>query len=497
MDYKTLYRQFRPTTFDEVIGQEVVVKTLINQIKENKIGHAYLFAGTRGTGKTSVARIFAHAINCENPVDGSPCKECKTCLSLRDNGIDIIEIDAASNNGIDEVRELREKIQYPPVNGKYKVYIIDEVHMLSTAAFNALLKTLEEPPQHAVLILCTTELHKVPQTILSRVLRFDFKLISNEELTKQLKSFLDKLEIKYTDEAISLIVNSAQGSDRDMLSSAERCISFDRNLTRESVLEVLGSSDEKESFKLARAILDTNIGEILSTVDKSIMQGKNPLIMLADLSSVFHDILVLNTVDDSSEILSLTRDRQNELKNFNNVDKEKVINSIMTLANAEQVIRNSYQPKIMLESTLLKCAKMDANISLLSLHQRLSKLEKGEVVVEPVKKEEEKKEVKVDFNKVSPQKIWGVVLNNLRERKDAFLYSACSLENKTLRMENNKLILTCSSKDDVDLINREIDTIKGILDSIEFEARYVEKEDTMQRDIDELRKLVGGNIKID
>ena len=209
--YLALYRKYRQKKFDEVIGQEHIVKTLINQIKLDKISHAYLFCGSRGTGKTSTAKIFAKAINCTNPKNSSHCLECETCKALDGTNIDVLEIDAASNNGVDEIRDLREKVKYPPVAGKYKVYIIDEVHMLSTSAFNALLKTLEEPPAYTVFVLATTEVHKLPATILSRCLRFDFKLVSLEDLSALLKSVLDKEGVKYDEQSINIIARAGEG----------------------------------------------------------------------------------------------------------------------------------------------------------------------------------------------------------------------------------------------------------------------------------------------
>ena len=242
MAHISLYRRYRPISFDEVIGQGHIVRTLVNQIKTDNISHAYLFTGTRGTGKTTVARIFARAINCENPVNGNPCGKCSACVELQKPGnMDILEIDAASNSTVDEIRDLREKVKYPPVIGKYKVYIIDEVHMLSTSAFNALLKTLEEPPSHAVFILATTDVHKLPQTILSRCMRFDFKLLSVKDISDNLKRIFDDIGKKYSEEAINLIATSAEGSVRDSLSIADMCASYAGDtITYDDVLEVLG-----------------------------------------------------------------------------------------------------------------------------------------------------------------------------------------------------------------------------------------------------------------
>ena len=247
MSYTALYRKFRPDEFEDVKGQDAIVRTLKNQINADRIGHAYLFCGTRGTGKTTVAKIFAKAVNCEHPVDGSPCGECAMCKSIA-AGTSMIEIDAASNNGVDNIREIREEVTYRPTEGKYKVYIIDEVHMLSIGAFNALLKTLEEPPEYVIFILATTEAHKIPITILSRCQRYDFKRISIETIAARLRELIDKEGWDVEDKAVRYIAKMADGSMRDSLSLLDQCAAFYMNetLTYDHVLEVLGAVDTEE-----------------------------------------------------------------------------------------------------------------------------------------------------------------------------------------------------------------------------------------------------------
>ena len=246
MGYTALYRKFRPQEFEDVKGQEHIVTTLKNQIKADRIGHAYLFCGTRGTGKTTIAKILARAVNCEHPIDGSPCNTCKTCRAINEGtSMNVIEIDAASNNGVDNIREIREEVAYRPTTGKYKVYIIDEVHMLSTGAFNALLKTLEEPPSYVIFILATTEAHKIPITILSRCQRYDFRRITAETIAARLQELMDKEGNDVEEKAIRYIAKAADGSMRDALSLLDQCIAFylGEKLTYEKVLENLGAVD--------------------------------------------------------------------------------------------------------------------------------------------------------------------------------------------------------------------------------------------------------------
>jgi DNA polymerase-3 subunit gamma/tau len=257
MSYLALYRRYRPVDFESLIGQDYIVRTLKNQILTDKIGHAYLFTGTRGTGKTTVAKIFAKAINCLSPKNGSPCGECEVCKALLDpSNLDVIEIDAASNNGVNEIRDLREKVQYPPVNGRYKVYIVDEVHMLTSAAFNALLKTLEEPPRHAVFILATTEVHKIPATILSRCMRFDFKLVPTKQIAELIASIYDSENKQYEKEAVYAIALAGEGSVRDALSVADMAMSFtEGKLLYDDVMEVLGSTNAENFSNFINALL--------------------------------------------------------------------------------------------------------------------------------------------------------------------------------------------------------------------------------------------------
>lgn len=370
--YLALYRKYRPRTFEEVIGQDHIVKTLVNQIKLDKISHAYLFTGSRGTGKTSTAKIFAKAINCADSKNGSPCGKCEVCKSLDGANIDVLEIDAASNNGVDEIRDLREKVKYPPVVGKYKVYIIDEVHMLSTSAFNALLKTLEEPPAHTVFILATTEVHKLPATILSRCLRFDYKLVSLEDLSNLLKSILKAENVTFDEQAINIIARAGEGSVRDTLSIADRCVSFaGSELTASKVISVLGVSEREVLINMTDKILDKNVGEALVELDKVLSAGKSPLVFASDMVSYFRDLLLVHTLKEDSRQIVVVKDDVFEKMKTQATEKTyaSILKAIEVLSGIEQELRFSVQPRIVLETAIIK------TISESSLLERVEKLE--------------------------------------------------------------------------------------------------------------------------
>ena len=296
MSYTALYRKFRPGEFEDVKGQDAIVTTLKNQIQTDRIGHAYLFCGTRGTGKTTVAKIFAKAVNCQHPVEGSPCGECAMCRSIAaGTSMNVIEIDAASNNGVDNIREIREEVAYRPTEGRYKVYIIDEVHMLSIGAFNALLKTLEEPPEYVIFILATTEAHKIPVTILSRCQRYDFKRISIETISERLRELIGKEDLDVEDKAVRYIARMADGSMRDALSLLDQCTAFyiGQRLTYDNVLEVLGAVDADVFSRLLRELLERDVKKVIETVDELVMQGRELSQMAADFTWYLRNLLLV------------------------------------------------------------------------------------------------------------------------------------------------------------------------------------------------------------
>lgn len=377
MAYVSLYRKYRPATWDKVIGQNHIVTTLVNQIEAGTVGHAYLFTGTRGTGKTSSAKIFARAVNCLHPVHGSPCGECEVCRALAgSDNIDIIEMDAASNNGVDEIRELKENVQYPPTVGKYKVYIIDEVHMLSASAFNALLKTLEEPPAHVIFILATTEAHKLPQTILSRCMRFDFRLVSKTELTKLLGEIFDDIGYSYEREAAEILAVHGEGSVRDTLSLADMCLSYAPDkLTVAAVLEVLGASDFGTLHALSSAILAGDAATILTLTDKVYERGKGLTTLNKELSEFFRELLTVKNVNGyrggyNDEEYKAVRALADGYDNF------RISRAMRLLAGVENALRYSTQPRIIFEAILVQAAEMNTEAGVDALASRVGALEK-------------------------------------------------------------------------------------------------------------------------
>lgn len=377
MAHLSLYRKYRPDTFDKMVRQEHVVRILKNQIEKGTVGHAYLFTGPRGTGKTSVARIFARAVNCKSPKNGSPCGKCEVCRALAEGSLDISEIDAASNNGVNEMRDLREKVQYPPVSGQYKVYIIDEVHMLTDSAFNALLKTLEEPPRHAIFILATTEPQKLPATILSRCMRLDFKLIPTEDLKKHLKGILDGMKTPYEEEAVEAIARAGAGSDRDMLSIAEMCLAYSDKLTYDGVTKVLGAADFKETCALAGQLLAPDPSTALATAEKILSEGRSVGVLCRDILQILNMIAIAKTCANAETLLMIPAEHFRLVSQIASVSDERAILRVTDIfVRLEPELRYATSPRISFENAVMRAALPSAELDLDALAVRISAIEK-------------------------------------------------------------------------------------------------------------------------
>lgn len=351
--YTALYRKYRSQTFDEILGQDNIATILSNQVKSGNISHAYLFSGTRGTGKTSCAKILARGINCLHPVNGSPCNECESCKGIMDGSyMDVVEMDAASNNGVDDIRDLKEKVYYPPANLKYKVYIIDEVHMLSKGAFNALLKILEEPPRHLVFILATTEPERIPATILSRCQRFNFRRISKDVIEKNLKKITEE-EGKSCDEKIyKLIANKAQGAMRDALSLLDQVLSYGEDISYEDALSILGIASEDEILNLALYMLKGDLEQSFALLDQIVYSGKDPLSIFKDLILVLRDALVYLV---TSKGMDLTGDYERDtFEKFRGIDIGLLYYAIDVLSKKSEDAKYAFDQKVLLELAIIE-----------------------------------------------------------------------------------------------------------------------------------------------
>ena len=378
MAYRALYRQWRPADFSHVVGQKAVIDTLRNQVINDRIAHAYLFCGSRGTGKTSTAKIMAKAINCDHPENGDPCGKCPNCQRVEhEESLDIIEIDAASNNGVDEMRDLRESVKYPPQFGRYKVYIVDEVHMLTPSAFNALLKTLEEPPAHIVFILATTEPQKLPETILSRCQRFDFGRLSVPEIMSRLREASDAAGADISDGALMLIARSAEGGMRDALSILDMCLGHGDHINEDTVRGILGTSDQSFLFRFVNYLAEENASEIFRMIDELMMSGKEPAVFAKDVSRHVRNLILSHCCGDQLEnILDLTQEDAAEYReqasHFTVTRMMKILDLFMAL---ETEMRYASTPRLALENTALKCCIRTLETDQQALIDRIAELE--------------------------------------------------------------------------------------------------------------------------
>lgn len=503
--YQALYRKYRPIDFSDVVGQDIIVKTLLNSLKLGNINHAYLFTGPRGTGKTSIAKILAKSVNCENLFDGVACNKCVNCTqNINKNHVDVIEIDAASNNGVDEIRELRNKVNLVPSLGKYKIYIIDEVHMLTTGAFNALLKTLEEPPKHAIFILATTEPQKIPLTILSRCQRFDFKKISNNYIFKRLKDICDKESIKITDDSIREIARLADGGMRDSLSILDQVSSFTQNeITVEDVHLINGTLTQEELSKFAIEILNKNVYEVLTKIDNFDETGKNFTKILEELILFFKNVLI---VEEAPQYLIDSNYDIEVYKNMSGIlSKLELIDLIDTMNQNLSVIKKGTVQRLQFELLILKLLNYEKPQN----KQYVSNSIKENLSVRPIENKTESKTVikkendsyKVDnsltqinqeikeklkkikeirinntlakFNKKELTKIKSLEddLKPLLINLDYSKYVSIILDGKLKAASENYLIYVFNTETDSDLFNENILKIEEIVAKV-FKHNY-------------------------
>ena len=444
MAYTALYRKFRPNRFEDVKGQDPVVETLKNQINAERIAHAYLFCGTRGTGKTTVAKIFAKAVNCENPQGGSPCGECPSCRTIAAGAsMSVQEIDAASNNGVDNIRDIIDDTTFSPAQGKYKVYIIDEVHMLSTGAFNALLKTLEEPPPYVIFILATTEVHKIPMTILSRCQRFDFKRISVDTITARLQELAEQEHVEAEEKALRYIAKSSDGAMRDALSLLDQCISFHfgKKLTYELVLDVLGAVDTEVFSRMLRCILQQDTLGCIMVLEEIIMQGRELVQFITDFTWYLRNLLLLKVSENAEEIIDLSTENLKNLKEEADMAQENsVMRYIRVLSELTGKLRQTSQKRIFIELTLIKLCRPEMETVQDALLDRIrileDKVEKGVIPSGapagsqhkvPVQEQRSAEKEKISLPAAIPEDVkqvvakWGTIVNNIGQPLKTYL----------------------------------------------------------------------------
>lgn len=493
MAYTALYRKFRPQTFESVIGQEHIVRTLKNQMKTGRVSHAYLFCGTRGTGKTSTAKIFARAINCTNPTaDGEPCNECAVCKDiLAGRSVNVIEIDAASNNGVDNIREIREEVKYPPTQGKYKVYIIDEVHMLSAAAFNALLKTLEEPPAHVIFILATTDPQKVPATILSRVQRFDFRRITTETIAQTLMGYLKEEGQQATPEAVRYVAHLGDGSMRDSLSILDQCLAFfsGEEVTLEKVLDIMGAVDQTIFFEMTDALAKRDAKEAMLLVEQMMQDGRDMKQFVTELLQHLRNLLMAATLPDVTRILDLSAEDGERLRQAAQVlSPEELIYFIGRFSDLQSELKWAPNERILLEVELMKLCAPWTEKDLTALAARLGELERKmqegvplaavqTTAVQPKEKPKPKrKPPALPEDRKQVQEKWALLRNDV---DDAVLKAKLAQVEIGFK-EDEFLYLICEYSALTEMVKRGIDKIAAALEKEtgkSFEIRTTTKEE--------------------
>lgn len=379
MSYQALYRKYRPQIFDDIVGQDTVVRTLKNQIRTGRVGHAYLFCGSRGTGKTTAAKIFARAVNCENPKDGNPCQECASCRAVSNGtSMSVVEVDAASRNGVEQFRTIIDEVQYPPTDGKYKVYIIDEVHMLSTAAFNAFLKTLEEPPSYVIFILATTDPQKLPATILSRCQRYDFRRIPTDVIVARLKTVLGKEGVEAEEKALRYIGRKAEGGMRDALSIADQCLSYfsGETLTYEKVLDTLGTVDAEIYGKMLEMAHRGNVTGLIRTADSLIVSGRDIMQVNSDFIWYLRDLLLYKASEQDPASLDVSEEQMEVLHDeAARIREEELMRYIRVLSEMSMALRNTLNKRVQFEIGLIRLCRPQMETDTGSLLDRVRRLE--------------------------------------------------------------------------------------------------------------------------
>ncbi len=486
--------------FEDVKGQDAIVTTLKNQLSNDRVGHAYLFSGTRGTGKTTIAKIFAKSVNCEHPVNGNPCGECAVCKAITSgSSLNVIEIDAASNNGVDNIRQIVDEVTYSPTQGRYKVYIIDEVHMLSTGAFNALLKTLEEPPAYVIFILATTEIHKIPITILSRCQRYDFKRISNETITGRLQEILQKENIEAEEKAVRYVARAADGSMRDGLSLLDQCIAFHlgQKLTYEMVLDVLGAVDTGVFSQLFRGVLDRNVPACMDVIAQIVDQGREPVQFIQDFIWYLRNLLLLQVAEGSEDVLGTSAENQERMKEEATLtDSLTIMRYIRVLSELTNQIRYAARKRVLIEVALIKLCKPEMETDNESVLERIrvleDKMENGAVTYvaapgTPTGDTSYLQEPKATLPAALPEDVelarnkWPQIIAQLEQPLPVLLKKA------RVSIENNQLALVFTDNTDYDFVRQEThitqvkEAIAGIIGK-EAEVKVIST--TSQRETD-------------
>lgn len=467
MAYTAMYRKFRPDSFEEVKGQEPIVTTLRNQITSGRVGHAYLFCGTRGTGKTSVAKLFAKAINCEHPVNGNPCNSCAVCKAISaGNSMNVLEIDAASNNGVENIREIVEEVRYSPTEGNYRVYIIDEVHMLSIGAFNALLKTLEEPPSYVVFILATTEAHKIPITILSRCQRYDFKRISMDTISLRLQELCKREGIVCDSESMDYIAKLAEGSMRDALSLLERCISFyfEQEITYDKVLEVLGTVDIDVFARMLRHIRGGDVPGCIHVLEEMVVAGRELSRFVIDLTWYIRNLLLAQSGEDLCSVLEVSKEQMQMLIHESKVfEQNQLMRYIQVLSELTNQLRFATQKRVLIEMALIRLCRpqMDADNSgvldrIRQLEEELSVLKRtGVAAPQPVEPQKEEPEI-IELPKALSEDIQAVAKDwSAMVRQFPQPGRLCLMSARPSVTENDRLLLIFDNATDYVFMNTE------------------------------------------